>query len=46
MMLEIHVLGWDRHTHLSVMSYKQNEIDTHITHVHGHTLNWAGTLTS
>ena len=43
MMLEMHVLAWDRHTYLSVMSYKQKQIDTHSTHVHGYTLDWDGT---
>ena len=28
---------------LSVLSYKQKQIATDSTHVHGHTLAWAGT---
>jgi hypothetical protein len=43
MMLEIHARAWDRHTHLSVLSYKQKQIDTDNTHVHDHTLACAGT---
>jgi hypothetical protein len=42
MMLEIRVLVWDRHTHLSVLSYKQKQTDNDNTHVHDHTLAWAG----
>jgi hypothetical protein len=43
MMLEIHARAWDKHTHLSVLSYRQKQIDTDNTHVHGDTFAWAGT---